>query len=83
MKKIVLLFSLVFAISFSAVCAAASNASILGNEEKAVDKFLAVLYKNNGTYEEFAPNLTPGLQKRLMLLLYSNCAVRLKITLEP
>ena len=65
MSKIVLLFSLVFAISFSAVCAAASNASILGNEEKAVEKFLAVLYKNNGTYEEFAPNLTPGLQKKI------------------
>lgn len=65
MKKIVLLLSLVFALSFSAVCAAASNASILGNEEKAVDKFLAVLYKNNGTYEEFAPNLTPNLQKKI------------------
>ena len=65
MKKIVLLLSLFFVLGFSAVCAAASNASLLGNEEKAVDKFLSVLDKNNGAYEEIASNFTPGLQKKI------------------
>ena len=72
MKKMVLLLALVFALGFSAICSAASNASILGNEEKAVDKFLSVLDKNNGAYEEIASNFTPGLQKKLMLQLCKN-----------
>lgn len=65
MKKFVLLLAMVFILGFSTICSAASNASILGNEEKAVDKFLTVLNKSNGTYEEIAPNFTPGLQKKI------------------
>jgi len=65
MKKIVLLLAMVLVLGFSAICSAASNASILGNEEKAVDKFLSALDKSNGAYEEIAPNFTPGLQKKI------------------
>ena len=65
MKKIILLLSLVFVLGFSAVCAAASAASILGNEEKAVDKFVAALNKNTGVYEKASPVFTPGLQKKI------------------
>ena len=65
MKKIVLLLAMVLVLGFSTICSAASNASILGNEEKAVDKFLSVLDKNNGAYEEIASNFTPGLQKKI------------------
>ena len=72
MKKIVLFLALVFVFGFGTICLAASNASILGNEEKAVDKFLSILDKNNGAYEEIASNFTPGLQKKLMLQLCKN-----------
>ena len=65
MKKIVLLLAMVLVLGFSTICSAASNASILGNEEKAVDKFLSVLDKNNGAYEEIVSNFTPGLQKKI------------------
>ena len=65
MKKFVLLLAMVFVLGFGTICSAASNASILGNEEKAVDKFLSVLDKNNGAYEEIASNFTPGLQKKI------------------
>lgn len=65
MKKIVLFLALVFVFGFGTICSAASNASILGNEEKAVDKFLSILDKNNGAYEEIASNFTPGLQKKV------------------
>ncbi|MGE4588312.1 MAG: DUF3887 domain-containing protein [Acidaminococcaceae bacterium] len=65
MKKIVLLLTMIFVFGLSAIGAAASNASILGNEEKAVDKFLSVLDKNNGAYEEIVSNFTPGLQKKV------------------
>ena len=65
MKKFVLLLAMVFVLGFGTICSAASNASILGNEEKAVDKFLSALDKNNGAYEEIASNFTPGLQKKI------------------
>ena len=65
MKKVVLLLAMVFVLGFGTICSAASNASILGNEEKAVDKFLSALDKNNGAYEEIASNFTPGLQKKI------------------
>ena len=65
MKKFVLLLAMVFVLGFGTICSAASNASILGNEEKAVDKFMSVLDKNNGAYEEIASNFTPGLQKKI------------------
>ena len=65
MKKFVLLLAMVFVLGFGTICSAASNASILGNEEKAVDKFLSSLDKNNGAYEEIASNFTPGLQKKI------------------
>ena len=65
MKKFALLLAMVFVLGFGTICSAASNASILGNEEKAVDKFLSVLDKNNGAYEEIASNFTPGLQKKI------------------
>ena len=65
MKKFVLLLAMVFVLGFGTICSAASNASILGNEEKVVDKFLSALDKNNGAYEEIASNFTPGLQKKI------------------
>ena len=65
MKKVVLLLAMVFVLGFGTICSAASNASILGNEEKAVDRFLSALDKNNGAYEEIASNFTPGLQKKI------------------
>ena len=65
MKKVVLLLAMVFVLGFGTICSAASNASILGNEEKVVDKFLSALDKNNGAYEEIASNFTPGLQKKI------------------
>ena len=65
MKKFALLLAMVFVLGFGTICSAASNASILGNEEKAVDKFLSSLDKNNGAYEEIASNFTPGLQKKI------------------
>ena len=65
MKKFVLLLAMVFVLGFGTICSAASNASILGNEEKAVDKFLSSLDKNNGAYEEIVSNFTPALQKKI------------------
>ncbi|MEG0830849.1 MAG: hypothetical protein RSE47_02895 [Acidaminococcaceae bacterium] len=65
MRKIVAVIVLMVVLGISNLCMAASNSSILGNEEKTINRFLGAVTGSIGYSEELQMSLAPGLQKKI------------------